>query len=91
MYVDPPPLFMMRQIDLFIRALWCCPGRGIVCMSAWVGKLGVRSLINRIGDSRTRLPMATKCRCTKARRCGGVEIATGNQNQGGMDEEDSPW
>lgn len=29
----PTSTFMMRQIDLSIRALWCCPGRGIVCMS----------------------------------------------------------
>jgi hypothetical protein len=71
---------MIRQIDLSIRALWCRPGRGLVCMSTLFRRLGIMSLINHVGDPRTRLPMATEFRCTKARRCGGVEIATGNQD-----------
>jgi hypothetical protein len=49
------------------------------------------SFTNCLGDSRTRLPVATKCRRAQESRRGGVEITTRGQNEGGMDQEDSPW
>ena len=46
---------------------------------------------DRLGDPRTRLPMAAKCRRTKESRRRGAEITPGDQNEGGVDQEDSPW
>jgi hypothetical protein len=58
-------------------------------MLAW--KLGIMRLTNRLGDSRTRLPMATQSDRTKESRRGGVKFLTRDQNEGSLDKKDTTW
>lgn len=79
---------LLWQVDanlLFLfRALWCCPGRGLVCMSfpiilPFETQRPGTERFRYLGDSCTRIPLVEQ-RCCPQAAGQGCEVAPGNQD-----------